>query len=101
MAFYDPAKYQGSGVFMFTLSTCIHCKNAKKLMGELGVDFDYVDVDQLGQDEMNRAVAEMSQYNPSETFPTILIGGRVIVGDRDADIRQAVAKLRSKQYLRR
>ncbi|UQZ89495.1 glutaredoxin family protein [Deltaproteobacteria bacterium Smac51] len=96
MAFYDPAKYQDKpGIFMYTLSTCVHCKNAKKLMHDLGAEYDYVDVDQLSQDEMSEALSEMSKYNPAETFPTIVIGDKVIVGDRDSDIRQAVAKLRN------
>lgn len=94
MVFYDPARYENNhGVFLYALSTCVHCKNAKKLLQDLGVQYDHVDVDKLEQDSMNEALEEMSQYNPAETFPTIIIGGKVIVGDRDDDIRQAVAKL--------
>ncbi len=92
MAFYDPDKYR-KGIFVFALSTCVHCKKAKKLLGELGAAFDHVDVDQLPQSDMSAALSEMSQYNPAETFPTMLIGGKVIVGDREDDIRQALSKL--------
>ena len=92
MAYYDPDKYR-HGVFLFTLSTCVHCKRAKKLLGDLGVAFDHVDVDQLPQGDMSAALAEMSRFNPAETFPTLLIGGKVIVGDREDDIRQALSKL--------
>ncbi len=92
MAFYDPEKYR-NGIFLYTLSTCIHCKRAKKLLGDLNMPFDHVDIDQLPQSEVRLALDEMSQYNPAETFPTMLIGGKVIVGDREDDIRQALAKL--------
>ncbi len=92
MTYYDPDKYR-QGVFLYTLSTCVHCKRAKKLLGDLGVAYDHVDVDQLSQSDMSAALSEMSQYNPAETFPTILIGGKVIVGDREDDIRQALSKL--------
>jgi glutaredoxin len=92
MAFYNPEKYR-SAVFLFTLSTCIHCKKAKKLLSDIGVRFGYVDVDQLSQNERSAALSEMSKYNPSETFPTLIIGGKVIVGDREDDIRQALARL--------
>ncbi len=92
MAFYDPDKYQ-NGIFLFTLSTCIHCKRAKKILNDMGAKFGYVDVDQLSQNEMSAALAEMSQFNPAETFPTILIGKKVIVGDLEDDIRLAVSRL--------
>lgn len=92
MVFYDADKYQ-SGIFLFTLSTCIHCKRAKKLLSDLGASFDYVDLDQLPQGDMSAALAEMSRFNPAETFPTIIIAGKVIVGDREDDIRQACTKL--------
>lgn len=95
MAFCDPEKYQ-SGIFLFTLSTCIHCKKAKKLLDEIGAHFDYVDVDQLSQNDLSAALSEMSKYNPAETFPTLLIGGKVIVGDREEDIRQAVSRMAQK-----
>ncbi len=41
MTYYDPDKYR-QGVFLYTLSTCVHCKRAKKLLGDLGVAFEAV-----------------------------------------------------------
>jgi hypothetical protein len=42
---------------------------------------------------MGTALSEMSKYNPAETCPTLIIGGKVIVGDREDDIRQALSRL--------
>ena len=94
MAFFDPATEGAPAVFVYALSTCVHCKAAKRLLGELGVEYGHVEVDRLSDDEMDACLDEMSQYNPSQSFPTLIIGGRVIVGDREEDIRQAVAKLK-------
>ena len=93
MAFYDPEK-EGSDVFIYALSTCAHCRAAKKLLTELGVAFDHVDVDTLPEERMQEALSEMIQYNPGQTFPTLIIGTRVIVGNREDDIRQAVEKIK-------
>ena len=93
MAFYDPAAEGAPAVFIYALSTCVHCKAAKKLLGELGVEYGHVEVDLLAEDEMDTCLVEMSQYNPSQSFPTLIIGDKVIVGNREEDIRQAVGKL--------
>ena len=94
MAFYDP---NNSRIFVFALSTCVHCKRAKKLLNELGVDYDHVEVDLLSDDEMDKALKEMSKYNPGQSFPTIIYGSKVIVGDREDDIRQMAEKAQAAQ----
>lgn len=94
MAFYDPNKEGAkSGIFIYALSTCVHCRAAKKLLKELGAPYDHVDVDLLPEDQMQECLEEMSRYNPAQTFPTLIICSKVIVGDLVDDIRQAVAKL--------
>jgi len=96
MVFYDPKKEESkSQPFLFTLSTCVHCKRAKKLLHDLNMPYNFVDVDQLSDAEMNQALEEMSEYNPAQTFPTIIGAGKVIVGDREDDIRQMVEKLQA------
>ena len=77
-------------VKMFTLSTCSHCKAAKKLMADLGVEFEFTDVDLLEGMDKVKAVNELRKINPSCSFPTIIIGDKVIVGNRSQEIKQAL-----------
>ena len=35
-------------VMLYALSTCVWCNKTKKLLNELGVEYDYTDVDLLG-----------------------------------------------------
>lgn len=79
-----------SPVKIYTLSTCSHCKNAKKFLHDNEVPFEYVDVDLLQGEERTRTIEETKKYNPSISFPTILIGDRVIVGFRENEIREAL-----------
>jgi glutaredoxin len=77
-------------VKMYTLSTCGHCKAAKELMKELGVAFDYTDVDLLEGDERQNTINEVKKVNQRLSFPTIIIGETVIVGNNSDEIRKAL-----------
>jgi glutaredoxin-like protein NrdH len=77
-------------VKMYTLSTCSHCRAAKNLMKNLGIQFEYVDVDLLSGSERASALEEVRKLNPLCSFPTILIGDTVVVGNREDKIREAL-----------
>ena len=77
-------------VFVYALSTCGHCRAAKKLLTDRGVEFDFVDVDLLSRDELKKILEEVAKVNPQRSFPTILIGDRVIVGNRETEILEAL-----------
>ena len=77
-------------VFLYALSTCGHCRATKKLLDENGVRYDFVDVDLLSRDELRKVLDEVAKLNPQRSFPTILIGDKVIVGDRELEILEAL-----------
>lgn len=77
-------------VKMYTLSTCGHCRAAKKFIGDHGVVFTYTDVDLLTGLERQEMIEEVRQFNPACSFPTIIIGDRVIVGFDESAIREAL-----------
>jgi glutaredoxin-like protein NrdH len=78
-------------VLMYGLSTCVWCKKTKKLLTELGIEFDYVFVDKLEGEEENQAVENVKRFNPSVSFPTTIINGeKAIVGFKEKEIREAL-----------
>lgn len=77
-------------VWMYTLSTCSHCKAAKGFMKDLGVEYDFSDVDLLEGEERRNAIAEVKKLNQRLSFPTILIGDKVIVGNKQDEIKKAL-----------
>jgi glutaredoxin len=83
-------RMQKKTVKMYTLSTCSHCRAAKQLMSGLGVHYDYVDVDLLSGSARAAVLEEVRKLNPLCSFPTILIGDTVIVGNREDKIREAL-----------
>lgn len=77
-------------VKVFALSTCIHCKQAKQFLDEKKVVYECVHVDLLTGDERKQVIEEVKKVNPSLSFPTIVIGGTVIVGFRKDEITSAL-----------
>jgi len=77
-------------VKIYTLSTCSHCKAAKKFLTENNIAFDATDVDLLQGAGREAALSEVVQYNPQRSFPTIIIGNKVIIGFKEHDIKEAL-----------
>jgi len=75
---------------LYTLSTCVHCSATKRFLKENGIEYDYVDVDELNGKERRKVLSEMKKIDPDVRFPTILIGKKVIVGFHEDKIREAL-----------
>ena len=77
-------------VTLFSLSTCSHCKATKKLLSECAVEYEFTDVDLLQGDERKAILEDVKSYNPKCSFPTIIIGKKVIVGYKENEIKEAL-----------
>ena len=77
-------------VKIYALSTCSHCKSTKKLLSECAVEYDFVDVDLLEGEERKAILEDVKKFNPKCSFPTIIIGEKVIVGYREEEIKEAL-----------
>lgn len=77
-------------VKLYSLSTCSHCKAAKKFLSDHDIQYEFVDVDLLDTLERASTIADVRALNPECTFPTILIGEKVIAGNREDAIREAL-----------
>jgi len=76
---------------MFTLSTCIWCKKTKQFLSELGVEYDYTDLDLLEGAEKERVMNDLKRWNERCSFPTLVINNeRCIVGFKEVEIREAL-----------
>jgi len=78
---------------LYTLSTCIWCKMTKKLLNDLGVGYDYVDMDSLEGEEKEEALENLKRWNPKCSFPSLVINDEIcIVGYDDKKIREAIGR---------
>ena len=79
-------------IMVFALSTCSHCKSARKFLTEQGVEYQAFEVDLLTGEERSRVVQNLIKYNPERSFPTIVIndGEKVVVGFREEKLKEAL-----------
>ena len=77
-------------VKLFSLSTCSHCKATKKFLSECEVQYEFTDVDLLQGDERKAILEDVKKLNPRCSFPTIIIGDKVIVGFKENEIKEAL-----------
>ena len=77
-------------IILYALSTCVWCRRTKQLLDQLGVEYDYVDVDLLEGEEKTTATEEVKNLNPRCSFPTLAIDGKCIVGFDEQKIRESV-----------
>ena len=77
-------------VKLYSLSTCGHCKAAKKFLGDCAIKYEFVDVDQLQGEERAAILEDVKNFNPRCSFPTIIIDNKVIVGFKEDEIKEAL-----------
>ena len=79
-----------NSVKIYSLSTCSHCRATKTFLDECQVKYDFTDVDMLEGDERTAIIEDVKKLNPNCSFPTIIIGDKVIVGYKEDEIKEAL-----------
>jgi len=77
-------------VKLYALSTCSHCKSTKRLLDECTVEYQVVEVDLLEGEERKAILEDVKKINPRCSFPTVIIGDKVIVGYKEKEIKEAL-----------
>lgn len=86
-------KKSEESVFLYALSTCAMCKRVKKMLADLNVTYDFIDVDLLSGIEKEFAKMEMRKWDPSGAFPMLIVNNsKCIIGDEPERIRKALGK---------
>jgi len=78
-------------VMLFALSTCVWCKRTKRLLDELAIAYDYIDVDLLDGTEREEVNKKVLRWNPSGSYPTIVLDdSKCIVGFDPEKIKEVL-----------
>jgi glutaredoxin-like protein NrdH len=90
---YHKKQKNGSGVFLYALSTCGMCKRVKKLLQDLGVEYDFVDVDLCDSDDRENRLREMMNWDASCPFPMLIINNETcVIGDELDRIKKELGR---------
>ncbi len=79
-----------TSITLYALQNCSHCKDTKKWLQERHIAFHTVYVDMLVGDERNDTMRRLKRINPSISFPTLVVGGKTIVGFKRKAIEAAL-----------
>jgi glutaredoxin len=78
-------------IILYTLSTCMWCRMAKNLLHDLGVGYEYIDVDTLPTEEKAEVKKEIKRWNPECSYHTIIINDNLCVsGFDETEIREKI-----------
>jgi len=80
-------------ILLYVLSTCIWCKKTKSLLNELGVEYDFIEVDLIEDlDEKKGVQKEIKKWNPELSFPTIVINEKDCIRGFEEDKIREICK---------
>ena len=78
-------------ILLYTLSTCGWCKKTKSFLNKLGVEYNYINVDELDGSEKNKIVEDVKKWNSQINYPTMIINNKIcIVGFKEKEIKEAL-----------
>lgn len=78
-------------VLLYALSTCGWCRKTKEFLNKLGVEYSYIFVDLLEENDKDKTIGEIKKWNPRCSFPTIVINDKeTIVGFKEEEIKEAL-----------
>ena len=78
-------------VMLYALSTCGWCRKTRQLLDSLGVEYDYVYVDLLNDEDNEKIMQEVEKWNPSTSFPTIIVDRKkAILGFKEDEIKKTL-----------
>ncbi len=75
-------------ITLYALSTCIWCKKTKQLLDDLKIEYSFVYVDLLENEENTLVKDDIRKWNPHCSFPTLVINNeKCIVGFDEGKIK--------------
>ena len=78
-------------VTLYALSTCVWCKMTKQFLNENSVEYEYVDVDLLDDDDKSKAHEAIQSKGGMLSYPTTIVDNKtVITGFRKDLLKEAL-----------
>lgn len=91
----DKVKIQGKNkkhkVLMYAISTCAWCKKTKKFLVDMGVEYEYIDVDLCSKEEREKIRDDIRRRGGVLSYPTLIVDGKkIITGFSPDKIKEAL-----------
>jgi glutaredoxin-like protein NrdH len=66
-------------VTVYALSTCVWCKMTKQFLSDNGVEYEFVDVDLLDNEEKSKAHTAITSKGGVLSYPTIIVDDKTLI----------------------
>jgi glutaredoxin len=78
-------------VVLYALSTCVWCRLTKQFLNDNKIEYQYTDVDLLGEEDKQKIRDEIQSKGGSLSYPTTIIDDKVVVtGFRKDQLKEAL-----------
>ncbi len=76
---------------MYAISTCNWCRMTKQFLRDLGVEYEYVDVDLASKGDQELIKQHIQRHGGDLRYPTIIIDDKILItGFRKEQIKEAL-----------
>ena len=76
---------------IYTLSTCPLCKRLKRILTEMDMEFEAIDVDLLTSGEQWVVTKEVKKHNPDATYPTMIVE-EIVLDFSETNLKKTLGK---------
>ena len=79
-------------VTVYALSTCVWCKMTKQFLSDNGVEYEFVDVDLLDDNDKSKVHSTIISKGGALSYPTTIVDNKtVITGFRKDQLKEALS----------
>jgi glutaredoxin len=87
-----PGKNSQHKVLVYALSTCAWCKMTKKFLKDHDIEYEYVDVDLVTDEDHEKIRQDIIDRGSEPSFPTLIVDDKIVItGFRKDLIKEALA----------
>jgi glutaredoxin len=86
-----PGTNQKNKVFLYALSTCAWCKMTKQYLKDNNIEFEYVDVDQCSDEDLEKIKKNILSKGGHLSYPVVIVNDKTLInGFRKDKIKETL-----------
>jgi glutaredoxin-like protein NrdH len=80
-------------VLMYAISTCGWCKRAKKMLKDMDVEYEYIDIDLSSREDREKIRQDILSRGGQLVYPTIIIDNKILLINPSKDKLREVLEI--------
>jgi glutaredoxin len=77
-------------ILIYTLSTCMHCRQVKKFLDKNEIEYQNIEIDRFKGEERAALIKKIKEINPKCSVPILIIEDKVVIGHDEDKIKEAL-----------